>query len=195
MNQEDYIIDYTEENKPQRPFMSAKTKKKLIYLLCVIIGVIVAVLGICAFNLIFSGAPTAEKAVAEYIVAHNLYDIDGIIEYSAPCNKNRLYNNRETTDMLLEAYLEKSYEGLVPKYKENEISVALISVIEFESDTKTFKDHMATYDKLDKGGSEDVKKSAVVSMQVTTGDLVTTQDYIAVKIGTRWYYAGTESSF
>ncbi len=195
MNSEDFVIDYTEENKPQKPPMSAKTKKKLIYILCAVLGVAIALLGIYFFDLAFTGAVSPEKAIAEYITAHNLYDIDGIIEYSAPCNKNRLFDNRETSDRFLRSYLKKSYEGLSPKYTESEISVAFISKIEFTPDTKTFKDQMVEYEKLAKGESEKVKKTAIVSMQVTTGDLVTTQDYLAVKIGARWYYAGTASSF
>lgn len=195
MNSNPDIFDYTEENKPQKPPMSAKTKKKLVYLLCVVIGILIALGGIYAFDLMFTGAPSPEKAVAEYIRAHNLYDVDGMIEYSSQYNKNALYEHRETSDRLLKAYLNKSYEGKTPRFSENEINVAFVSKTEYTPDTNTFKEQMKEYDKRDEGGSADIKMTAVIKMQVTTGDLVATQEYLAVKIGTRWYYAGNASSF
>lgn len=195
MNYEDYVIDYTEENKPQKPPMSAKTKKKLIYLGCAVLGVLVALLGVYLVGLIFSGAPTPEKAVAEYVKAHNLYDIDGMIEYSSQYNKIQLYEKRETNNRLLKAYLKKAYSGATPRYAENEIGFALISVIEYEPDTETFKTQMERYDKVTKGGSEEIEKTAVVKMKVVTGDITTEQEYLTVKIGSRWYYAGNTTLF
>lgn len=195
MNYEDYVIDYTEENKPQKPPMSAKTKKKLIYLGCAALGVLVALLGVYLVGLIFSGAPTPEKAVAEYVKAHNLYDIDGMIEYSSQYNKIQLYEKRETNNRLLKAYLKKAYSGATPRYTEDEIGFALISVIEYEPETETFKTQMERYDKVTKGGSEEIEKTAVVKMKVVTGDITTEQEYLTVKIGSRWYYAGNTTLF
>ena len=175
--------------------MSAKTKKKLMYLGCVIIGVLVALLGLYLFDIIFSGAPTPEKAVAEYVKAHNLYDIDGMIEYSSQYNKVQLYEKRETNNRLLKAYLKKAYDGATPRYSEKEIRFALISVIEYEPDTETFKTQMERYDLVTKGGSEEISKSAVVKMKVVTGDISTEQEYLTVKIGGRWFYVGNTTLF
>ncbi len=195
MNYEDFVIDYTEENKPQKPPMSSKTKKKLIYLGCAILGVLVALLGIYLIDFIFTGAPTPEKAVAEYVKAHNLYDINGMIEYSSQYNKIQLYEKRETNNRLLRAYLKKAYSGATPRYTEDEIGFALISVIEYEPDTETFKTHMERYDKVTKDQAENVSKTAVVKMKVVTGDISTEQEYLAVKVGSRWFYAGNTTLF
>lgn len=195
MNNEEYIFDMTEENKPQKPPMSAKTKKKLVYLGCAVLGVIIAFFGIYVFGLIFTGAPTPEKAAAEYVKAHNLYDIDGMIEYSSQYNKVQLYEKRDTNNRLLRAYLKKAYKGATPRYKASEIGFALISVIEYEPETETFKTQMEQYNLAVKDKGEEISKTAVVKMKVTTGDIQTDQEYLVVKVGSRWYYAGNAISF
>ena len=195
MNYEDFVIDYTEENKPQKPPMSDRTKKKLIYLGCAVLGVLVALLGVYLVDLVMTGAPTPEKAVAEYVKAHNLYDIDSMIEYSSQYNKIQLYEKRETNNKLLKAYLKKAYDGATPRYLESEISFAVISVVEYEPDTESYKTQMERYDLVTKGESEKISKTAVVKMKVVTGDISSNQEYLVVKIGSRWYYAGNTTLF
>lgn len=195
MNYEDFVIDYTEENKPQKPPMSDRTKKKLIYLGCAVLGVLVALLGVYLVDLVMTGAPTPEKAVAEYVKAHNLYDIDSMIEYSSQYNKIQLYEKRETNNKLLKAYLKKAYDGATPRYQESEISFAVISVVEYEPDTESYKTQMERYDLVTKGESEKISKTAVVKMKVVTGDISSNQEYLVVKIGSRWYYAGNTTLF
>ena len=138
MKREIDIYDSIEEIEASRKRMSPKTKKVLTYLLCALVGVLVAVGLILLANFIFTGASSPEEAIAEYERAAILYDIDGMIEYSSPYNKIVLYGNRETSDRLLDSYLKKGYDGKTPQYTENDIKFGLISVLEYEKGSKKY---------------------------------------------------------
>ncbi len=189
MRKEIDIYDTPEEILAKKKTMSPKTKKVLIYILCAVIGVAIAAGLIIGFDAVFSGAPNPEKAIAEYEKAALLYDIDGMIEYSSDYNKTVLYGNRETSDRLLESYLKKGYEGRSPQYSENEIKFALVSSLEYEKDSRRYNEAMIKYDQKVENGSDDISKIAIVKMTVTKGDTDTTREYLAVKKGTRWYFA------
>ena len=188
MNTED-IFDYTEENKPHKPPMSAKTKKKLLYLLCAVIGIAVAAVLILIFNVIFQGASSPEAAVAEYERAAIIYDIDNMIEYSSQYNKVVLYGNRETSDRLLYPYLKKAYADRTSQYSPEEIKFELISVLEYEEGSKKFEEICEKYDKKVENGSDEIEKAAIVRMTIVKGTNRTTRNYVVVKVGMRWFFA------
>lgn len=189
MRKEIDIYDTPEEIKAKKKTMSPKAKKTLVYAFCTILGIVVAAALIIGFRAIFSGAPTPEKAVAEYEKAALLYDIDGMIEYSSDYNKTVLYGNRSTSDRLLKSYLKKGYEGRSAQYSESEIKFALVSSLEYEKDSRRYNEAMIKYDQKVENGSEDIAKIAIVKMKITKGDTDTTREYLAVKKGTRWYFA------
>lgn len=192
MNGEIDIFDMTEENKPQKPPMSKKAKKRLIYVFCVVLGIVLAALLVFIGSAIFSGASTPEEAVAEYQKASLLYDIDGMIEYSSDYNKTVLYGNRETTDKLLKPYLQKGYEGFGAKYTEDDIKFGLVSVLRYEQGDKKFETAMEKYNEKVENGSDDIDEIAIVRMTVDTGKSKTTRNYVAVRVGSRWYFAFAE---
>lgn len=185
MNQE-YIFDMTEENKPQK-VMSGKTKKRLKLLLCAIIGVALAALAVFAFDWLISGAPSPEEAVAEYQRAALTYDVGNMIEYSSDYNKTVLHGNRKGTDSELKSYLKKGYEGYDAPYDAEKISFKLVSVLEYEKGEGRFDEITKGYS--EKGDLEKVSKAAIVRLVVNNGRTETTHDYVAVKCGTRWYFA------
>lgn len=192
MNGETDIFDMTEENKPQKPPMSKKAKKRLIYVFCVVLGIVLATLLVVIGSAIFSGASTPEEAIAEYQKASLLYDIDGMIEYSSEYNKVVLYGNRQTTDKLLKPYLEKGYDGFEAKYTEDDIKFGLVSVLRYEQGDKKFETAIEKYNQKVENGSDDISEIAIVRMTVDTGKSKTTRDYVAVKVGGRWYFAFAE---
>jgi len=189
MKREIDIYDSIEEIEASRKRMSPKTKKVLTYLLCALVGVLVAVGLILLANFIFTGASSPEEAIAEYERAAILYDIDGMIEYSSPYNKIVLYGNRETSDRLLESYLKKGYDGKTPRYTENDIKFGLISVLEYEKGSLKYEEAMIRYTQKVKDGDNDIDKIAIVKMKITKGDNETTREYLSVKINGRWYFA------
>ncbi len=189
MKREIDIYDSIEDIEASRKRLNPKTKKVLTYLLCALVGVLVAVGLILLANFIFTGASSPEEAIAEYERAAILYDIDGMIEYSSPYNKIVLYGNRETSDRLLESYLKKGYEGKAPQYSENDIKFGLISVLEYEKGSLKYEEAMIRYTQKVKDGDNDIDKIAIVKMKVTKGDNETTRQYLSVKIGSRWYFA------
>lgn len=182
------IFDMKSENKPQK-VMSAKTKKLLTYILCGIIGIAVAIGGIILYNFIFQGAPTPQEAVADYQKAALLYDVDGMIEYSSYYNKIVLYGNNETSDRLLSAYLKKGYQGYEAPYKAENISFTLISSLEYEKGEGRYDEFMEKYCQKVPNGRDEVDSVALVKMNINTGKSDTTREYIAVKIGMRWFFA------
>lgn len=189
MKREIDIYDSIEEIEASKKKMSPKTKKILIYILCGLLGIIVAAAIIIAADLIFTGAPSPEEAVAGYERAAILYDVDGMIEYSSQYNKIVLYGNRETSDRLLESYLKKGYEGNAPQYTEDEIKFSLVSSLEYEKGSKKYEEAMGKYTQKVENGTEDIDKIAIVKMKITKGTTDTTREYVAVKISGRWYFA------
>ncbi len=185
MNETD-IFDMTEENKPQK-VMSKKTKKVLTFLLCAVIGIVVALLAVLIFDAVFSGAPTPEEAISNYQRAALTYNIEDMIEYSSEYNKTVLYGNRETSDKLLRQYLKKGYEGYTTPYELDKINFKLVSVLEYEKGEGRFEEITQLYS--EKADIENIKKAAIVRMTVDNGKSDTTRDYLAVKCGMRWYFA------
>ncbi len=184
------IYDTPEEKSASlKKKMNPKLKKVLVYILCGILGIALAAVVIYLYNVVFSGAPTPEEAVAGYQKAALLYDVDGMIEYSSEYNKVVLYGNNKTSNRLLRSYLNKGYEGIEAQYTEEQISFKLISVLEYEKGDGKYEKVMERYDDKIEGGSEDIKKIAIVSMTVITDGKETTRDYLVVKVGMRWYYA------
>ncbi len=169
--------------------MNPKIKKILTYAVSGLLGIALAVGLIWLYDAVFSGASTPEEAIAEYQKAALLYDVEGMIEYSSEYNKVVLYGNNATSDRLLRSYLKKGYEGYQPQYTEDQISFRLVSVMEYEKGESKYESLMKRYDDKIANGSEDIKKVAVVSMTVIKGNDITTRDYLAVKVGLRWYFA------
>ncbi len=176
------------KNKPEKPPMSPKTKKKLMFVLCIAIGIAIAAGVIFVLGLVFQGASTPEDAIAEYEKAAILYDIDGMIEYSSPYNKVELYGKNDTNDDLLKDYLEKGYEGYTPQYEESELKFEWNSVNRYSKGDVQFEQAMKKYDERVQNGSEDIDEIAIVRMTITKGKNKTTRNYVAVKIGLRWYF-------
>ncbi len=193
MNGEIDIFDMKEENKPQKAPMSKKAKKRLTYILCAILGVLIAGGVILLGSAIFSGASSPEAAVAEYQKASLLYDVGNMIEYSSQYNKIVLYGHRDTNDTLLKSYLEKGYEGYEPKYTEEEIRFGLVSVLRYKEGDNKFESAMKKYNEKVKNGNEYIDEIAIVRMTVVTGKSQTTRDYVTVKSGSRWYFAFAEA--
>ena len=187
MKREIDIYDSIEEIESRKKQVNPKTKKLLIYLLCAVIGVIVAAGVILVANLVFTGAPSPEKAVAEYERAAILYDIDGMIEYSSEYNKIVLYGNRETSDRLLKSYLNKGYAGKSAQYSESDIKFALVSSLEYEKGSKKYDDAIDKYAEMVENA--DIDKIAIVKMKITKGTNESTREYVTVKINGRWYFA------
>jgi len=188
MRREIDIYDAPEDKLPQKKQLDPKLKKAFIYILCAVIGVAITLGGVFIYDMAVSGASSPEKAVAEYERAAILYDIDGMIEYSSEYNKTVLYGNQKTSDRLLEAYLNKAYADKSAQYSESEIKFQLISSLEYERGSKKYDEAMKKYtQKAD--NAEEVEKIAIVRMKVLKGESETTRNYLAVKVGTRWYFA------
>lgn len=175
----------TEEKNMEKT--KKKGKKLLTTLLCIIIGLAVAAGLIFAYYALFDGAASPEEAVSKYTKAALIYDVKDMIKYSSEYNKTVLYGNRETSDRLLKAYLEKAYEGRESEYKDNEISFELVSADRYDKDTKKFAEIKEKYDK--KGDGDRIKEVCIVRMNVINGESKQTHNYIVVKIGLRWFYA------
>lgn len=188
MNSEIDTSDLAEKNKPQRPPMNPKTKKVLTYLLCGIIGIAIAAGGIYGWSIFSKGSATPQEAVANYLEASLLYDVDGMIKYSSDYNKTVLYGNQETGDTVLKATLETAYENRESEYTEDSISVQLVSVMEYSPEETKFQEIMKYYKEKDSDAEDTVDKFAIVEMVLTKGENTTTTEYLAVKVGTRWYY-------
>jgi len=176
------------KNKPEKPPMSPKAKKRLKFILCIAIGIALAAGVIFVLGLVFQGASTPEEAIAEYEKAALLYDIDGMIEYSSQYNKVELYGKNETDDKLLRDYLEKGYEGYKPQYEESEIDFKLLSVNTYSKGDVQYEEVMKKYDERVENGSEDINEIAIVRMTVIKGKNEITRNYVAVKVGIRWYF-------
>ena len=189
MRREIDIYDPIEDKLPQKTQLSPKLKKFLIFLLCGIIGVGIAIGIIFVADLAFTGASTPAEAIKEYETAALLYDVDGMIEYSSEYNKVVLYDNRETSDRLLEDYLTKAYVGRTPKYSESEISFQLISSLEYEKGSRKYEESLRKYNEKIENGSDGIDSVAIVKMKVITGSNVLTKDYLAVNVNGRWFYA------
>ena len=58
---------YVDKNKPERQPMKASTKKALTFILCAVIGVLIAVGGIYLWNTFSTGSDTPQEA--EYLPA------------------------------------------------------------------------------------------------------------------------------
>ncbi len=189
MRREIDIYDPIEDKLPQKAQLNPKLKKILIYLLCAVIGVGVAFGIILIADLAVTGASSPAEAVKEYETAALLYDIDGMIEYSSEYNKVVLYDNRTTSDRLLEDYLTKAYEGRAPKYSADEISFRLISSLEYEKGSRKYEESLRKYDEKIENGSESIDSVAIVKMKMITGKDELTKDYLAVNIDGRWFFA------
>ncbi len=189
MRREIDIYDPIEDKLPQKKEFNPKFKKMLIYLLCAIIGVGVAFGIVVIVDLALVGADTPAEAIKEYETAALLYDIDGMIEYSSEYNKIVLYGNRETSDRLLESYLEKAYEGKSAKYTEDDISFKLISSLEYEKGSRKYEESLRKYNDRVKDSSVSIDSVAIVKMTVITDGEETTRQYLAVNCGGRWFYA------
>ncbi len=176
------------KNKPEKPPMSPKTKKKIMFALCIALGICLAAAVIFVLDLVFQGASTPEEAIAEYEKAALLYDIEGMIEYSSYYNKVELFGKNDTTDEQLRDYLKKGYEGYTPQYKEEELDFKLLSVHEYESGSAQYEEAMKKYNERAKNGGEEIEKIAIVRMAITKGKNTTTRNYVAVKVGFRWYF-------
>lgn len=188
MRREIDIYDDPADHIPPKKQISPKFKKALVYILCALIGFGTAAGAIFLYDYTFDGASSPEKAVAEYERAALLYDIDDMIEYSSEYNKTVLYGNQKTTDKLLDAYLTKAYADNVAQYSESEISFKLISSLEYEKGSKKYEEAMKKYtQKAD--DADKIDKIAIVRMTVVKGDSETTRNYLAVKCGTRWFFA------
>lgn len=189
MRREIDIYDPIEDKVVEKKQLSPKAKRALIYVGCALVGIIVAAVLIYVFDLAFTGAPTPEKAIAEYEKAAILYDINGMIEYSSEYNKVVLYGNKETSDRLLTSYLEKGYEGKSPQYNSSEIGFKLISSVQYEKGSKKYEDALDKYVEKIENGRETVSEIAIVRMTVLKGTSETTRNYVAVKVDGRWYFA------
>ena len=189
MRREIDIYDPIEEKIPQKKQMNPKTKKILIYALCVVIGLALAGGILLVYELAFTGASTPAEAVKEYEKAALLYDVDGMIEYSSDYNKTVLYGNQKTSDRLLEAYLNKAYEGKIAQYAESEIGFRLVSSLEYEKGSKKYNEVIDKYSQKVETAEEDIDAVAYVEMTVIKGSSESTREYIAVKCGGRWYFA------
>ncbi len=176
------------KNKPEKPPMSPKTKKKIMFVACIAIGLALAAGIIFVLDLVFQGASTPEDAIAQYEKAALLYDIDGMIEFSSQYNKVELYGKNDTTDALLRDYLEKGYEGYKPQYEESEIDFKVLSVHEYSKGDVQYEEAMAKYNERVENGSEEINEIAIVRMTITKGKNQTTRNYVAVKAGLRWYF-------
>lgn len=183
------IYDDIEEKAPVQKPMNPRTKKFLVYTVCIIAGLLIALGGILLFDAVISGAPTPEEAVANYQKAAMLYDVENMIEFSSDYNKIVLYGNRETSDRLLSSYLRKGYEGYTAKYNEDELVFKLNSILEYERGESKYELIMKRYNDKIPNGTDDIDKIAVVSMTIENSDGATTRDYLAVKCGMRWFYA------
>ena len=189
MRREIDIYDPIEDKLPQKTQINPKFKKILIYLLCAAIGIGVAFGIIVIADLAVTGASSPAEAVKEYEKAALLYDIDGMIEYSSEYNKIVLYGNRQTSDRLLEDYLQKAYADKTAKYQENEISFQLISSLEYEKGSRKYEESLKKYNEKIENGSDSIDSVAIVKMKVITGSDYKTKDYLAVNVGGRWFFA------
>lgn len=189
MKREIDIYDPIEDKIPQKKQLKPRTKKALIYIACAIIGLAVAAAVILVMSLVFTGASTPAEAIKEYEKAALLYDVDGMIEYSSEYNKTVLYGNRETSDRLLEAYLEKAYSDSEPQYTEDEISFKLVSALEYEKGSKKYEEAMEKYCEKVENGKDNIDTVAIVKMTVVKGTNETTREYLAIESGGRWYFA------
>ena len=189
MKREIDIYDPDEVKNPPKKKMNPKTKKRLIYLLCVLIGIGIAFSAIALYDYIYPGADSPQEAIAEYEKAAILYDVENMIDYSSEYNKIVLYGNRETSDRLLESYLNKGYEGNAPQYTEEEIAFKLMSSIEYEKGSKKYEEALDKYCQKVENGRDTVEKIAIVRMIVVKKTSETTRNYIAVKVDGRWYFA------
>ena len=184
MNETD-IFDMTEENKPQK-VMSQRTKKKLIFLLCAVIGIIIAVGIIIVLDVFITGAPTPQEAVAKYQTASFVYDIADTLEYASEYTKTELNGNQRTNDKELKRTLETAWSNRQTTYSKDKITCKLVSVVEYEKGEGRFDE--ITKDYASKGDIDKVKKAALVKMTIHNGSYETTKEYVAVKCGMRWYY-------
>ena len=180
---------YVDKNKPQRPPMSEKTKKKLIFILCAVIGVLIAVGGIYLWNTFSTGSDTPQEAVRDYLTASLVYDIDDMIRYSSDYNKTVLYGNQPTSDELLRAYLKKAYEGKESPYTESDIKVQLVASLEYNIGESKYDEIMEKYKQKDSDAEDKIEKIAIVEIILTKRDSQSTSKYLAVKSDGRWYYA------
>ncbi len=179
---------YVDKNKPQRPPMSAKTKKRLTFILCAVIGILIAAGSIYLWNTFSTGSDTPQEAVRDYLTASLIYDVDGMIRYSSDYNKTVLYGNQETSDELLKVYLKKAYDGKDSGYTESDIKVQLVSSLEYEKGESKYDEIMKKYKQKDANAEETVEKFAIVEIILTKGNSKTTSKYLAVKSENRWYY-------
>ncbi len=193
MRREIDIYDPIEDKIVEKKPLSPNAKKTLIFLGCALIGIIVAAVLLYIFDLAVTGAPTPEKAIAEYEKAAILYDIDDMIEYSSEYNKIVLYGNKETSDRLLTDYLEKGYEGKTSQYASSEIGFKLVSAVNYEKGSKKYNEALEKYCQKVENGADTVDEISIVRMTVVKGTSETTRNYVAVKIGSRWYFAFAQS--
>lgn len=189
MKREIDIYDPIEDKIPQKKEFDPRLKKLIIYLLCAIVGLGVAFGIIVIADLAVTGASTPAEAIKEYEKAALLYDVDGMIEYSSEYNKIVLYGNRETSDRLLESYLEKAYVGKTPKYNEDQISFKLISSLEYERGSRKYEESLRKYNDRIENGSDSIDAVAIVKMCVVTDGEEKTNQYLAVKCDGRWFFA------
>ncbi len=179
---------YVDKNKPERQPMKASTKKALTFILCAVIGVLIAVGSIYLWNTFSTGSDTPQEAVKDYLTASLVYDIDGMIKYSSDYNKTVLYGNKETSDELLKVYLKKAYEDKKAPYTESDIKVQLVSSLEYDIGEGKYEEIMKKYKEKDATAEEKVERFAIVEIVLTKGDSQTKAKYLAVRSDGRWYY-------
>ena len=193
MRREIDIYDPIEDKIVEKKQLSPKAKKAFIFLGCALAGIILAAVLLYVFDLAVTGARTPEQAIADYEKAAILYDIDDMIEYSSSYNKIVLYGNKETSDRLLKSYLEKGYEGKTSQYAQSEIAFKLVSVVNYEKGSKKYEEALDKYVQKVENGRDEVEEIAIVKMTIVKGTSETTRNYVAVRVGSRWYFAFAQS--
>ncbi len=194
MNQQEFneIFDMKAENKPQKTF-DPRTKKKLILALCVVIGLVIgyAVYLIIDATVFITGASSPEDAVAGYLEASLLQDVDGMVKYSSEYNKLKLGDGVNRNNNELREFLNNQYKNQTPSYKEEDIRFEQHYIRNYEKGKGKYDIIMADYAKIIADGSEKIDEIAIVHMTLFNGKSKNPKpkDYVAVKEDGKWYYA------
>lgn len=182
-------MDQTSELLEQVPKkqMSKRKKTFLTYLVAVLAGLLFAALAIWGAGAVFSGESSPEKAVAAYLRASVLYDVDGMVEHASEYQKQALYDGQYKNDRELKKFLNGFYKDISSLYADSEISFVLEHTQVFEKDSEEFELIAKKYS--EKADASRIKKVARVKMStVIDGKKQSPKTYIAVKCGLRWFY-------
>ncbi|MBR5278752.1 MAG: hypothetical protein IKU23_05760 [Clostridia bacterium] len=194
MNQKEFdeIFDMKAENKPQKTF-DPRTKKKLILALCVAIGLIIGVaVGLIIDATVFiTGASTPEDAVAGYLEASLLQDVDEMVRYSSEYNSLKLGDGVKRNNNELRQFLNNQYKNKTPSYKEEDIRFEQHYIRNYEKGKGKYDIIIGDYEKIIADGSKKIDEIAIVRMTLFNGKIKnpTPKNYIAVKQDGKWYYA------